>query len=92
MNAVCDYFHVTKEQVLSRTRKKDVVKARRIIMYLCKYIGGYSFNTTGTLMKLRVVAVRHGVRAVSKQYTKKELTRDTIDSLKKEIMKGRDIL
>ncbi|MBQ6441501.1 MAG: hypothetical protein IJJ13_02775 [Lachnospiraceae bacterium] len=92
MNAVCDYFHVTKEQVLSRTRKKDVVKARRIIMYLCKYIGGYSFNTTGTLMKRRDVAVRHGVRAVSKQYTKKELTRDTIDSLKKEIMKGRDIL
>lgn len=71
MNVVCDHFHVTKEQVLSKTRKKDVVKARQIIMYCCKYIGGYSFYATGTVLGGRTEAVvRRAMRRVSMRYKK----------------------
>ncbi len=87
MNAVCDFFHVTKEQVLSRTRKKDVVKARRIVMYLCKYMGGYSLDAIGTMTKRKERVARHGVRVIVKRYQKDAMMVDKIDHIRGKIEK-----
>ena len=32
--AVCDYFKISKEMMLSKTRKREIVQARQIAMYL----------------------------------------------------------
>jgi chromosomal replication initiator protein len=34
--AVCEYFHITKEDLLSTSRKRQLVQARQISMYLCR--------------------------------------------------------
>ena len=33
---VCDYFNITRDDLLSKTRKRQIVQARQIAMYLCK--------------------------------------------------------
>jgi len=33
---VCEYFNMSVESLLSKTRKRDIVQARQIAMYLCK--------------------------------------------------------
>lgn len=33
---VCDYFKITHEDLLSTSRKRDIVQARQISMYLCR--------------------------------------------------------
>ncbi|MCR4572079.1 MAG: chromosomal replication initiator protein DnaA [Bacteroidales bacterium] len=34
--AVCDYFNITRESLLSPSRKRQIVQARQISMYLCR--------------------------------------------------------
>ena len=36
--AVCDYFNITREVLLSPSRKRQIVQARQISMYLCRSI------------------------------------------------------
>ncbi|MCR5520164.1 MAG: chromosomal replication initiator protein DnaA [Bacteroidales bacterium] len=36
--AVCDYFNITREALLSPSRKRQIVQARQISMYLCRSI------------------------------------------------------
>ena len=33
---VCDYYNISKQQIISKTRTKDVSNARQICMYLCR--------------------------------------------------------
>ena len=85
IDAVCDYCHVTKDQVLSKKRKIGVEKTRRIIMYLCKYTGGYSYAATGRVLGRREHAIRHGIHAVSKKYISDKMMRNTIDQILERI-------
>ena len=47
MQSVCDYFNITKEILLSRTRKRQIVQARQIAMYLCRNRINCSLSTIG---------------------------------------------
>ena len=44
---VCEYFDVTYEKVLSKTRKREIVQARQITMYLSKAFTKNSLKTIG---------------------------------------------
>lgn len=45
---VCDYFNVSRETIMSNTRKRNVVQARQIAMYLCRnHISNCSLSTIG---------------------------------------------
>ena len=47
-DAVCEYFNITRETLLSPSRKRTTVQARQIAMYLCRnYISGVSLVTIG---------------------------------------------
>ena len=35
-SAVCEYFHITKDDLVSHSRKRQLVQARQISMYLCR--------------------------------------------------------
>ncbi len=86
MDVVCDSLHVTKDQVLSKTRKKDAVKARLLIMYLCKYVGGYSFRATGSMLGGGSErTVRRGVRVMAREYNRDEMMRNMIDLINNEM-------
>ena len=33
---VCDYFNISREDLVSKSRKRQIVQARQIAMYLCR--------------------------------------------------------
>ena len=46
--AVCDYFNITRDSLLSLSRKRQIVQARQISMYLCRnLIANCSLSTIG---------------------------------------------
>ena len=45
---VCDYFRISKEELLSKTRKRQIVQARQIAMYMSRlHISNCSLSTIG---------------------------------------------
>ncbi len=46
--AVCDYFNISSEDLISKSRKRQIVQARQIAMYLCRnLISNCSLSTIG---------------------------------------------
>lgn len=46
-NVVCDYFKITKEVLVSKSRKRQIVQARQIAMYMSRNFLGCSLSTIG---------------------------------------------
>ena len=44
---VCDYFNISRETLLSKSRKRQIVQARQIAMYLSRNLVGCSLSTIG---------------------------------------------
>ena len=44
---VCEYLNIDEERVRSKTRKREVVRARQIAMYFCKRLTQNSLKTIG---------------------------------------------
>ncbi|MBQ7194799.1 MAG: chromosomal replication initiator protein DnaA [Bacteroidales bacterium] len=48
-HAVCEYFNLSREEMLSKSRKRQIVQARQIAMYLSRnLISGCSLSTIGS--------------------------------------------
>lgn len=47
-NTVCDYFNINNEMLLSNTRKREIVQARQIVMYLCRNLTSASLDAIGS--------------------------------------------
>ena len=47
-NTVSDYFGISNEVMLSNSRKREIVQARQIAMYLCRNLTDKSLNTIGS--------------------------------------------
>ncbi len=50
VEAVCDYFKIEPDMMQKNTRKREVVIARQIAMYLCKKLTTDSLATIGTFL------------------------------------------
>ena len=44
---VCDYFNITRDELLSKTRKRQIVQARQIAMYMSRSLINCSLSTIG---------------------------------------------
>jgi chromosomal replication initiator protein len=44
---VCDYYHISYDRLLTKTRKREVVLARQITMYFAKKFTKQSLKTIG---------------------------------------------
>lgn len=45
---VCEYFNITRETLISKSRKRQIVQARQIAMFMSRnHIGGCSLSTIG---------------------------------------------
>jgi len=49
-NVICDYFGIKKEQLLSKTRKREITLPRQLAMYFSKEYTNYSFTKIGEEM------------------------------------------
>lgn len=45
---VCDYFNITRDDLLSKTRKRQIVQARQIAMYMSRNLINCSLSTIGS--------------------------------------------
>ena len=45
---VCDYFSVSREDLLSKSRKRNIVQARQIAMYMSRSLINCSLSTIGS--------------------------------------------
>src|SRR6202007_2091896 len=44
---VCEYYHIQYDKLLAKTRKREIVQARQITMYLAKKFTKCSLNNIG---------------------------------------------
>ena len=44
---VCEYFNITRDTLLSKSRKRQIVQARQIAMYMSRNLVGCSLSTIG---------------------------------------------
>lgn len=49
-DSVCEYFNLTPEAILSKTRKREIVQARQITMYLVRKLTKTSLASIGSRM------------------------------------------
>lgn len=49
-DTVCDYFKISQEQIISKTRKREIVQARQIAMYLIRNLTQSSLALIGSKM------------------------------------------
>ena len=47
-NTVSDYFGISNDVMLSNSRKREIVQARQIAMYLCRQHTGKSLTSIGS--------------------------------------------
>ncbi len=45
---VCEYFNITRDTLLSKSRKRNIVQARQIAMYMSRSLINCSLSTIGT--------------------------------------------
>jgi len=84
---VCDYFKLSPEEVISSSRKREILQARQIIMYFTKQLTKMSLSSIGKRLGNRDHAtVMHSCKAVSNLIETNKRFRSTIEEIKKNII------
>ncbi len=85
-STVCDYFHVSKADIISSKRNAEIARPRQIIMYLCRKMCDVNLKSIGELMGNRDHStVLHGISKIEKEVEENETARVQIETLEKKI-------
>jgi chromosomal replication initiator protein len=83
---VCEYLNIDEERVRSKTRKREVVRARQIAMYFCKRLTQNSLKTIGLHFGGRDHStVIHANNTVEDRMEDDEQFQDTVEEIKRKI-------
>ena len=87
-DVVCEYFNITRETLLSKTRKRNIVQARQIAMYLSRnLIGGCSLSTIGMVLGGKDHAtVLHACNTVSDLMSTDKLFRQYVSDIERMLV------
>lgn len=86
IEVVSEHFHISVDQMISKTRSSDIAKPRQIAMYLCKNMTSNSLDVIGNLLGGRDHStIIHGIKRVTEEYENNESTRQMIETIKKKI-------
>lgn len=67
-STVCEYFNIDEKDIQTNSRKKEIVIARQIAMYLSKQYTNNSLNAIGNAIgKRNHATVSHALQAVKNQ-------------------------
>lgn len=86
LDVVSRYFDVKVEDILSKNRAREIVKARHVAMYLCRTILGYSYQRIADEFGgLNHSSVLDGCKNVQAQYHTDEDVKAYVEEIKKLI-------
>lgn len=86
IEVVSEHYHISVDQMISKTRSSDVAKPRQIAMYLCKTLTESPLDTIGSLLGGRDHStIIHGIKKITAEYDSNETTRNSIETIKKKI-------
>lgn len=88
--AVCDYFKITPELIVSKTRKREIVQARQITMYLVRNLTKASLASIGSQMGGKDHAtVLHACSTVSDLIDTDRNIRKYVSDLERQLKPGK---
>lgn len=83
---VCEYMKIDENKIRDKTRKKEIVNARQIAMFLSKELTKSSLKTIGLHFGGRDHStVIHACSSVGEECKKDVATKDLVDNIKKQI-------
>lgn len=83
---VCEHTNVTEKAITSKSRQKDVLRARQMIVYLAKQLTGHSLNEIGQVIGNRSHAtVLHAFTMVKDQMEYDKVLKHDIQLLEGEL-------
>jgi len=83
---VAKHFHLTTEDLLGRSRTKEIANARQLAMYLLREENGLSLINIGELLGGRDHStVRHGVEKIGRDIERDEGARREVVALREKI-------
>ena len=82
LDVVCDHYNVSKEDIKSSKRNKELVHPRQMIMYLCRSMTNATYKEIANLLGGRDHStIMYGERSITDQIEKDEPTRRTIETI-----------
>lgn len=86
IEVVSEHFHISVDQMISKTRSSEIARPRQIAMYLCKTMTSDLLDVIGQLLGGRDHStIIHGIKKVTKDYEENDSTRTLIETIKKKI-------
>ena len=86
IEVVSEHFHISVDQMISKTRSSEIARPRQIAMYLCKNMTGVSLENIGELLGGRDHStVIHGINKVEAELQTNEATINLLNTIKKKI-------
>ena len=86
IEVVTEHFHISMDQMISKSRSSDIARPRQIAMFLCKNMTDMPLDTIGSFLGGRDHStIIHGIRKITEEYENNDSTRTLIDTIKKKI-------
>lgn len=82
---VLDFFKKTREEVVSKSRKRETTDCRHIIMFLCRRYTTYSLKDIGRKYDRDHTSVMHAERTVRRIMEENESYRNTVQKLEMQV-------
>jgi len=79
------YFHLTIEQLESKSRKRSITYPRQIAMYLCRTYTGKPLESIGKAFNRDHASVIHSIATITKGMKENTMTRNHVDYLSKRL-------
>lgn len=85
-NVVCNYFNITNDMLQAKTRKREIVQARQLAMYLSKTYTNSSLSFIGSQIGNKDHAtVLYACRAVSDLLTTDKKFKSNVEEIQKQL-------
>ena len=82
----CDFFHISKEDIVSQKRSREISTPRQVAMYFIRMLTDTSYDEIGRLLGGRDhTTVMSGITKITEQIKKDPPLSEQVDNLKKKI-------
>jgi len=82
----CDFFHISKEDIISQKRSREISTPRQVAMYFIRMLTDTSYDEIGRLLGGRDhTTVMSGITKISDQIKKDQPLSEQVENLKKKI-------